>query len=260
MKMSFTGKIRLIIILLLVISLIQGMIILQRLMNFTDLLGLKLDIQNTILISIFFQFVLTLILIFYIPSFLHRACNEVNDLLRDITRGVYSVEIDLENYRHRVDPEFLKIIENIREMLKSIRTFDRLKKEKIVEHHNRIIALLNLTVNGFIIIDNNGNIVYINEKVTENFKAINEKTNLIETNFPPDVENNIKKYAVNLLKTKSKQDPQQFFFPALKKHVGLNSAIIRGLEGEIRGAIISISNLEKKKAEKGEEAENPKDE
>lgn len=260
MKMSFTGKIRLIIILLLVISLIQGMIILQRLMNFTDLLGLKLDIQNTILISIFFQFVLTMILIFYIPSFLHRACNEVNDLLRDITRGVYSIEIDLENYRRRVDPEFLKLIENIREMLKSIRTFDRLKKEKIVEHHNRIISLLNLTVNGFIIIDNNGNIVYINEKVTENFKSINEKANLIETNFPPDVENNIKKYAVNLLKTKSKQDPQQFFYPTLKRHVGLNSAIIRGVEGEIRGAIISISNLEKKKPEKSEEADNSKDE
>ena len=141
----------------------------------------------------------------------------------------------------------------MKDMLKSILTFDKLKKEKIVEHHNRIVALLNLTDDGFMIVDIKGNFVYLNEKVTTTFPALSEKTNIIDTNFPPEIENNIKKYTINILKSRTKQEPQQFFVPSMKHHIILNSAMVRDSTGQPTGAIISLTNIKKRKLNKEEE-------
>jgi len=250
MKFSFTGRIRLIILLLFAISLVQGLIILNRTSSPENLNSLMIDIQNTIIITIFLQFILVIALIFYLPIFLQKAFAEIHAILKDITRGIYTIDIDLEDFQNRADKEFFAVIFSIKEMLKSIKTFDGLKKEKIIEHHSRIISILHLTENGFIIVDMNGNIVFINDKVTDSFKVFTDTTNILETNFPPAIENNIKKYIVSILKSQTKQESQQFFIPTLKKHIGLNSAIVRGSAGEAKGAVISISNLEKKKSEK----------
>ncbi|MBN2460143.1 MAG: hypothetical protein JXB60_00940 [Candidatus Cloacimonetes bacterium] len=255
MKSSFTGKIRIIIIFLFLIALVQGMIIIQLVNNFNDIQTLKQDILNTVYITIFLQFVLSIILIFYLPVFLRNAFAEINNILKDISQGMYNIELDINTFDRNLDKEFMTVVLEIKKMLRSIAAFDKLKKEKIIEHHNRILAILNLTENGFIIIDNNGNIVYINDKVTDNFSALSEKTNIAETNFPPEIENNIKKYTLNILKAKTKQDSQQFFMPSLKRHIGMNSGIVRGIEGEMCGAVISISNLEKKKQDKPREKE-----
>ncbi|MBN2853645.1 MAG: hypothetical protein JXQ23_12995 [Clostridia bacterium] len=258
MKSSFTSKIRVIIILLFLISLVQGLIILLRVANFNDLNSLRMDIQNTIYISVFFQFLLSIILIFYLPVFLHNAFSEIHNILKDISQGIYTIELDTGSLEKSLDKEFFAVVLEIQRMLKSVVTFDNLKKEKIVEHHSRILSILNMTENGFIVLDMNGNIVYINDKVTENFSAISEKTNLLDKNFPPEIENNIKKYAVSILKNKSKQEYQQFFIPSLKRHIGINSGIVRGADGEMKGVVLSLSNLDRKKSErpKDKEAEN----
>lgn len=253
MRLSFTGKIRVILLILFAASMIQALVILSLVSNYSDPTTLKMDIQNTILITIFFQFLLVIILIIYIPIFLHKAFADVHLILKDIARGNYNIELDMDHLGSRLDSEFLAIIKSIKEMLKSIVTFDNLKKEKIVEHHNRILALLNLAENGFIILDINGNIVYLNDKVSEAFKTILPNSNVIETNYPPEVENNLKKYIVNILKTRSKQDSQQFFIPSLKRHIAISSGIVRDAEGEMKGVVIGLSNLEKKKTEKVKE-------
>jgi len=253
MKSSFTGKIRIIIVFLFLIALVQGLIITQLLHHFQDIESLKMDIQNTVYITVFLQFVLSIILIFYIPVFLRNAFMEIHNILKDISQGVYQLEIDEETYEKTLDKEFFQLMLEIKRMLKSVVTFDKLKKDKIVEHHNRINALLNLTENGFMILDQNGNVVYLNDIIMSVFSSIDEKTNMLETNFPPDVENNIKKYVVQIFKAKTKLDPQQFFLPSLKRHIILNSAIVRGSDGEMTGIVISISNLEKKKQDKTKE-------
>ena len=253
MKTSFMGKIRILIIILFLISLIQGMIILKLMLNFNDPEILKQDIQNTVLITIFLQFLLTVIIFFYLPVFLHNTFSEIHQILKDISQGNYKIEIDLENFEKNLDREFYAVILEIKKMLKSIITFDKLKKEKILEHHSRIISILNLTENGFIIVDINGNIVYINDQVTSVFSAISENINIFDTNFPPDIENNIKKYIQNLIKFQTKQETHMFFLPILKRHISLKSAIVRGVNGEMTGAVVSISNLEKKKQEKSKE-------
>lgn len=249
MKISFTARIRTILLVLFAISLVQGLIILNLIFSESSYHSLVIDIQNTIIITFFLQFIVVIALFYYLPVFLHRAFSDIHAILKDITKGIYTIEIDLDDYKQRTGKEFYAVIMTLKEMLKSIRTFDQLKKEKIIEHHSRIISILNLTENGFLILDMKGNIVFINDTVTDIFKTLSENINMLETNFPPDVENNLKKYVVELIKHETKLEPRQFFLPSLKKHLGLNSAIVRGPAGEATGVIVSISNL-KKKSEK----------
>ncbi|MDP8200787.1 MAG: hypothetical protein P9M11_01445 [Candidatus Tenebribacter burtonii] len=253
MKLSFTGKLRLLIILMFIVVIIQAGIILHLINNSIGISQMKLDVQNTIFIGLFIQFILTLSIIFYVPIFLHKAFSEIHTIIKDITQGVYTIDIDLDSYETTIDKEFYVIISLLKDMLKSILTFDKLKKEKIVEHHNRIVSILNLTDNGFIIVDIKGNFVYMNEKVTDTFPALSDKTNIIETNFPPEIENNIKKYTLKILNSRTKQEQQQFFVPSLKRHIILNSAMIRDVAGQPIGAIIALTNLEKRKQNKEDE-------
>jgi len=256
MKISFTGKIRLLILLIFIIVLIQAGVVLHLLGNSIDLIQMRIDIQNTIFITIFVQFILALILIFYIPVFLHKAFLEIHNIIKDISQGIYNIDIDTDNFKRSLDKEFYTVMLSLKDMLRSILSFDKLKKDKIVEHHNRIVSLLNLTDDGFIIMDMKANIAYINDKILEAFPALSEKTNMIETNFPPEIENNIKKYVLNILKSKTKQESQQFFVPSMKRHIALNSAIIRDSNGFPTGVIVSFKNLDKKKQEKQKETES----
>ncbi len=253
MRLSFTGKIKLLIALMFIVSILQAGIILHLVNNSSSFLQMKLDVQNTIFIGIFVQFILTLIIVIYVPVFLNKAFNEINNIIKDISQGVYSIDIDLDNLETTTDKEIFAVISLLKDMLKSILTFDKLKKEKIIEHHNRIVSILNLTDDGFVIVDIKGNFIYMNEKVTNTFPALNDKSNIIEANFPPEIENNIKKYTLNILNSQTKQEPQQFFVPILKRHIILNSAMIRNAAGQPIGAIIALTNLEKRKQNKEEE-------
>jgi len=185
MKFSFTSKIRVVLLVLFALSLLQGLIILNLISNAVNISSLIIDIQNTVIITVFFQFVIVIALFFYIPVFLHKAFADIHMILKDITKGIYTIDVDLKEFQPKAGKEFFAVILAIKEMLKSVKTFDHLKKEKIIEHHNRILAILNLTENGFLILDMKGNIVYINDLVTDSFKSLQETTNILETNFPP---------------------------------------------------------------------------
>ncbi|MBT3755603.1 MAG: hypothetical protein HOK80_03215 [Candidatus Cloacimonetes bacterium] len=253
MRLSFSGKIKLLVIIMFIVSILQAGIILHLINNSSSFFQIKLDVQNTIFIGIFVQFLLTLIIVIYVPIFLHKAFTEINNIIKDISQGVYTIDIDLNNQETSIDKEFYAVISHLKVMLKSILTFDKLKREKIVEHHNRIVSILNLTDDGFVIVDKKGNFIYMNEKVTDTFPALDDKSNIIEANFPPEIENNIKKYTLNILNSQTKQEPQQFFVPSLKRHIILNSAMIRNAAGQPIGAIIALTNLEKRKQNKEEE-------
>jgi len=251
MKLSFTGKLRLIIMVLFLISMVQGIIVLHLVITGQDMHQVRLDIQNTIYITLFMQFLVTIILVFYIPVFLHKAFGDIHVILKDIAQGMYSLEIDLPTYENMVDKEIFAVIKSISDTLRSVKNFDKLKKDKIVEHHNRIISILNLAENGFLILDVEGNIVYINDKVTDIFPNLNEGVNITETNFAPEIENSIKKFILPILKNRSSVDNQQYFMPTLKRHIGLNCGIVRDSYGGVKGTVIAVTNLEtKKKVEK----------
>ncbi len=257
MRLSFTGKLRFIIIIIFAISLVQGLIVLHLVRVSQDMPQLQLDIQNVVSIALFMQFLVIITLVFYIPIFLRKSFSEIHVILKDISQGIYNLEIDLNLLEKKVDKEIFAVIDTIAYTLKSIQSFDKLKKDKIVEHHNRIISILNLAENGFLILDNYGNIVYLNDRVTDYFPTIIESISVEETNFPPEVENSIKKYILPILKHKSSQESQQFFIPTLKRHIGLHCSMVRDSYGVVKGTVISITNLElKKKHEKSKEQDD----
>ncbi|MCD4818974.1 MAG: PAS domain-containing protein [Candidatus Cloacimonetes bacterium] len=246
MKLSITGKIRLIIITLLLISFVQGMIIINLTTKLDNMKNLQIDLHNTVYITWFLQFVFSMILIFYLPIFLHKAFSKIHLKLKEISQGNYNIETNLQGLEFSMNKEFYAILVSIKEMLRSIRSFDNLKKEKIIEHHHRIKAILNLTNEGFIIADIKGKIVYINDLVTEIFPQLEENVNIVDSNFPPEIEHHIKKYIIEVLKTERKKDLQQFFIPNLKRHIGLNSALVRNHDGKAIGVVIVFTNLDKK--------------
>ena len=259
MKFSFTAKIRFVILLLLLVSLLQNIILLQLIP--TDLSN-KIDMLNTIYISSFIQIIFVIILLSYIPILLQKAFNEINQVLKDLTQGIYQIDLDINDYEQRADKEFFSVFSTLVTMVKSVAKFDTLKKEKIVEHHNRILAILNLTEDGFMVIDRNGTIVYKNDILLNIFPTLHEKNSIIDSNFTPEIENNIKKYAINLIKKGSKQPPINHFFPSLKKHITIKSAIVRDSSGDVCGAVLALVNLPKieikKKEGKKNEEQSPK--
>ena len=249
MHLSFTGKIRAIILLLLLISLFQGFIILQIMGSLNQYEAIKQNIQNTIYITWFLQFVFSIFLVFYLPVFLQKAFSEIHNKLKEIAQGKYNIDVNLSVMKKSVDKEFFAVMVSIKEMLKSIRMFDMLKKEKIVEHHNRIKAILGLTNEGFIIMDIKGNIAFVNDIVLDLFPQFDGNVNVIDNNFPPEIENHIKKYMVQVIKSETKKEPVQFFNPSLKRHINLSCAVIRNIDGKAKGAVFALMNLEKKKSE-----------
>lgn len=232
-----------------VIALIQGLVVLQ-LIGHDDIEQIKSNVQNTIYLTLFLQFVILIVMFFYIPVFLHKSFSEIHNILKEISNGIYNIETDTDKASSGLDKEIYAVMLSVKSMLRSIRRFDDLKKDKIVEHHNRIVSLLNLTDDGFMILDIKGNIIYMNDLIVETFPAIGEKKNMIDSNFPPEIENNIKKYVMNILNTKTKSESVSFFFPKLKRHIGLNSAIVRDSAGTAKGIVISFKNFEKKKHDK----------
>jgi len=242
MKLSFTAKIRFVILLMLIITLVQGVIMLHLIpADFSK----RIDLQNTIYISTFMQVIVAIIIISYIPLFLQKAFNEMHQILKDVSQGIYNIDISLEEYQKTTDKEFFAVLSSLKEMVKSIVKFDKLKKDKIVEHHNRIQAILNLSEDGFFILNSKGDIVYSNDILLETFHAMQGKISITDSNFPPEIENNIKKYAISVIKVGSKQDSLNNFFPSLKKHITLNSAIVRDSAGVVCGAVIALTNLPK---------------
>ena len=253
MKLTYIAKIRVLIVFLLLVSIIQVSLILNIVAQNSDINTIQMKIQNTILITIFIQFVLAIILVFYIPVFLKKAFLEVENLLKDINKGLYTIDIVLVSYKKTMDKNFYDLIVTIKNMLRSIHKFDKLKKSKVIEHHNRINTILKLSEDGFIILDITGKIIYINDNVIDVFPNIQEKSNLVENLFSPDIENSLKKYTVNVIKNQTKQKSQQFFIPTIKRHLILDSGIIRDSDGITTGAIIALTNLPKKKQNSSDE-------
>ncbi len=244
MKISISNKIRWYIALLFFLTILQGGIILKIIHNSVIPSELKQNIQNTVFIISFIEFIMVLIFFFYIPGFIKKSFSAIRKILHTIEQGNYM--LSSEEISYTKISEIDSIIYELTKMLKAIREFDTLKKEKIVEHHNRIKGILRLSKDGFLILDLKGNIIYMNDIVSDIFPSISENSNMLETNFPPEIENNIKRYIINVFKEQTNIKSNQFYVPSLKRHITLESVLVRNSEGKVSGAVIALTNLEKK--------------
>jgi len=249
MKQKFTKWLRVMLVLLTMIVMISVILVLNSLQeNELNLIDMQHEnIRNTLYIASFLYFVMAVTAYFYIPVNFKRTLNSVKGTLRDIQQGVYDNEIDLGEMSEFLDPAMYDLLVQVNEMKDTVRKFDKLKKMKIVEHNNRIKAILRIIQEGALIIDSKGKIVYINDNLTEAFPQFVEEDNLLEKSYPAEIANNIKKLAQMSLHEKKKLEAVQCFIPNLKRHITIDSALVRNEGGDIIGIVLIIFNLEKKK-------------
>lgn len=261
MKHKYSNWLRLMIILLGLIVVLTFVLIYNTLQESElNLIPLQHEnIRNTIYISLFLFFVIAVTVYFYIPIYLKRSLGSIKAVLRDIQQGVYDNEIDLAEMKEFLDPIVYDLLIQVNEMKETINTFDNLKKEKIYEHHNRLQTVFRLIQEGGLIIDLKGRIVFINDNLREAFPQLEEDDNMLEKSYPPEIENNLKKLINASFQEKKRLDAVQCFIPNLKRHITIDSALVRDQGGEITGLVVIIHNLEKKKSEKKQEKEKGSD-
>ncbi len=264
MKYFITRKIRYFIVVLLLLAAAQGMVMWLTLsthsdamkkLNDTNMLReraqlMKKDIGNILWIFLFLYFLIAIVFFFYIPVFLHRGFTDVTKLLKEITRGNYNLDIDESELAQRNDEDVMELIVQVRKMLNSVIHFDQAKKEKIIEHMNRILSLLKLAENGFIILDIDGDIKFLSDNLNDIFPLLAENLNIFDSSFQPEVQNSIVKYTLPILQGRSAHGPQQYFIPSLKRHITLKSSIVRDAGGMPIGVVLGIFNIDRKKGGK----------
>jgi hypothetical protein len=192
---------------------------------------------------------------FLLPKAMNRGIMDVRKIITDISRGRYNIEFKLFEYDYRKDEQVSELLAATKAMLTAIQQIDKAKKEKIVEHLSRINAMLRLAENGFIILSIDGHIRFINDVVGENFPQLIEGTNMLGRSFPPEIENSIKRYAIQVFKTHNRIESQQFFLPSLKRQLQLRSQVVKDEQGRMVGIVLGLYNLEKKQTDRLSEIE-----
>lgn len=250
MKVFLKKRISLFTIIFIVLAALQYFIALIGLNQVEDMILTRGEIRTILFIILIMQLFVMIFLISFLPGSLKRMFKGVVTIIDDISRGNYSQSINLDEYRAMYDKELVEVVDSLKKMLGIILKFDSLKKDKIQEQRGRIIALLNLTENGFMIINHKGEIVYANHLIKEHFPTMSEDKNIVETNFGLDIDNNIKKYVTEIVKNQSKNRPKQFYMASMKRHIALKSELVRDTDGNYIGAVIGVFNLSKREPDK----------
>ncbi|MBW6516264.1 MAG: hypothetical protein K0B81_06585 [Candidatus Cloacimonetes bacterium] len=259
MKISIKKRISVFLFIILLLALIQYVLVSITINQSREISLTVREISTIMLIFLLAQTFLVIILISFLPSYLKKMLNAVESIINEISRGSYNQSIDLEEYRKSYDKELVEVVDSIKKMLIIILKFDGMKKEKIQEQRSRIVALLNLTENGFMIVNQKGDIIYTNHLIKEHFPTMTEDSNIIELNFGLEIDNNIKNYVTSIVKTQSKARQKQFYMDSMKRHITVRDELVRDANGNFIGAVIGIFNLEKKGVEKlREETEKQK--
>ncbi len=256
MKISIKKRISTFLLLLILLSALQYILVTISFGQLRAQVFTFSELRTVMLIVLLLQIFIVIILLSYLPNYLKRMCSVIQTIVDDISRGNYAQEIDLEEYRKSCDKELVDVVESMKKMLLIILKFDSMKKGKIQEQRGRIVALLNLTENGFMIVNRKGDIVYNNDIIKEHFPTMTEDKNIVETNFGLDIDNNIKAYVTEIIKTQSKNRSRQFYMASMRKHIALRSELVRDTDGNFIGSVIGIFNLSKKGVEKQKDRED----
>lgn len=178
MKRSIKSRYHILIALLFAFVLLQFIFVLYTVSQAKSLYMLASDIQSIMIIFLFGIFVYVVVIYNYIPYRLHRSINLVRELIDNVSNGNYQPDIDSTLFDQ--DHDFQNLILSLEKMLGIISRFDAAKAEKIFEHNQRIIQLLNILPQMVIITTVNSEIVYINDKFRERFPNISEMNTLTE--------------------------------------------------------------------------------
>lgn len=253
MKIFVKRRIGFLLAFLLFLTALQMLLVFLTLDPSRNFAEVRNEALMIMLIFFLLQFAITVLVIAQLPYYLKKYLSSIEDIISSISGGNYNFEIDLEEKMEQRDKEVVDVIDSIKKAMDVIIRFDSLKRLKIQEQRARIISLLNLTENGFIIINRKGDVVYINYLISEYFHTIKENVNIVETSFSLEIDRNIQSYISAIIRNKEKLMPKNFYMSTLKRHITLKSEIIRDANGDFDGTVIGIYNLLKdNKAEKAD--------
>lgn len=178
MKRSIKQRYHLMIGILFGFISLQFIAVLFAIAHADNLYTLASDIQSIMIVFMFMIFIYVVVIFNYLPYRLNRAVKRVEDLIDEISNGNYQIDIDSSLFEH--DRDFEELIYALQKMLDIIIRFDAVKADKIYEHHQRISQLLNLLPQIVMIVNINGDLVYINDVFRQRYPNISDVGNLNE--------------------------------------------------------------------------------
>jgi len=188
-----------------------------------------------VIIFVFIIFVYIVILYNYIPYRLHKAIQEVEKLIEEISTGNYQIDIDSSIYDQ--DKDFQELIYALDKMLGIIARFDQAKADKIFEHHQRLQLLINLLPQSVLITGANGDVVYCNEPLRKRFPMISETVNLNELIWKNDYHNRIFSVILDSLRYGNNIYDVIVEDVVYLDKVRINGSIVRNRKGLSTGAV-----------------------
>ncbi|HNX37545.1 MAG TPA: hypothetical protein PL124_06285 [Candidatus Cloacimonadota bacterium] len=238
MKRSFKEKYHILLIILFGIIVLESLLLLVTLNRTAALTNLITDMQSIIIIFVFLIFVYMIVLYNYIPFRMHRAIKELKSVVEEITNGNYYIDIDSTMYDQ--DKDIQDVILALQKMLGIIVRFDQVKAEKIFEHHQRILQLINIIKQNVLITSINGDVVYCNDKFRERYPTITEMNNINELIFQEEFNSKLfatlaeaLRYGNNLYEIAVHDDRST-------KAVVINGSIVRNRKGSSSGAVFVL--------------------
>ncbi len=238
MKKSIKSRYQVLILIFFAVFILESVLILLSANAPIRLQQLKTDLQSIVILFLMFQFVYFVVLFYYVPYQYDNALKEIYKMMSEISEGKYQIDLDLKT--HQQGEEIQNLMTALDKMMKIIIRFDNLKTDKIYEHHQRLQMLISMLPEGCLIITIIGEIVYCNDFIKENFPALSENLNILETLLPEYMEDDLKPIIIDSIKTGNNIHDKILSINSLKTAFKLNSSIIRNRKGNSIGAIFII--------------------
>lgn len=245
MKRSLKSKYHLYLIIMFALVVLQSISLMIAVSQAKSLMGLASDIQSIVIIFLFGIFVYFVFLYNYIPFKIHKAINEVEKLVEQISNGNYQIDIDSSIYDQ--DKDIQQLILALDKMLGIVSRFDKVKADKIFEHHQRIQMLINLVPLSILITGNNADVVYCNETFRKRYPMIAETMNLGEIIWKEDYNSRIFAVITDALRYGSNISNVVVEDLVYLGRVIINGSIVRSRKGTSTGAVFVMTFSEHEK-------------
>ncbi len=239
MKRSLKSKYHLFISIMFILVALQSVSLIIAVSQAKNLMGLASDIQSIVIIFLFGIFVYFVFLYNYIPFKLHKAINEVEKLVEQISNGSYQIDIDSSVYDQ--DKDIQQLIFALEKMLNIVSRFDQVKADKIFEHHQRIQLLINLINQSVLITGANGDVVYCNERFRKRFPLIAETMNIGEVIWKDDYHVRIFSVISNALRYGNNISNVVVDNLVYLDKVSISGSIVRSRKGVSTGAVFVMN-------------------
>lgn len=245
-KRSFYKSINISLLIMLITYIVQAIILIYQFNSGNPLNQIVNDSKN-ILFSFIILFIIYYIsLMIYQPLKMKKSIKQLHHIFDEFRKGNY--EYDLDSVTENIEKEYSPLIEVIKKMMVNIIQFDKLKKIKISAHFGKIKALLALMSDGALIIDNSGEILYVNDVMKEKFNKLEleENKDFLDTIYPESFEKTIKKYVMEVISKGEKKDACTMFIPEMNLEFTIKSALYKNSNGDFLGAVFVITDLQER--------------